>query len=115
MQLMKDLYQLVENAVQLYCDNQSAIHLTEDLVFHARIKHVEVHYHFVREKVLRGEINMKYVRTEDQVADIFTKRVSGVKFEHFRRQLGMVSKHIFLKGSIKKFTDLLFPHLSRIN
>ena len=96
---MKDLHQPVEHTVQLHYDNQSAIHLTENPVFHARTKHVEVHYHFVREKVLRGEINMKYVKTEGQVADIFTKRLNGGKFEDFKRQLGIVSKHILRESS----------------
>ena len=73
MQLMKNLHQLVEHAVQLHCDNQSAIHLTENPVFHIRTKYVEVHYYFVREKVQRGEIKMKYVKIEDQITDIFTK------------------------------------------
>ena len=46
-QLMKDIHQPVEHEVQLHCYNQSAIHLTENPVFYARTKHVEVHYHFV--------------------------------------------------------------------
>ena len=58
MQLMKDLEQPVDYAVPLYCDNQSAISLVENLVFHVRTKHVEVHYHFIREKVLQDEIEM---------------------------------------------------------
>ncbi|XP_062114249.1 uncharacterized mitochondrial protein AtMg00810-like [Humulus lupulus] len=52
MQLMKDLHQFTDYAVPLHCDNQSAIRLAENPVFHARTKHVEVHYHFLREKVL---------------------------------------------------------------
>jgi hypothetical protein len=42
-------------------------------VFHAQTKHIEVHYHFIREKVLASEIDLIYVSIEDQVADIFTK------------------------------------------
>ncbi|XP_057529767.1 secreted RxLR effector protein 161-like [Amaranthus tricolor] len=57
-QLLKDLHQPVDYGVMLSCDNQSAIRLAENPVFHARTKHVEVHYHFVREKVLRGESNL---------------------------------------------------------
>ena len=64
----EDLHQPVEHTVQLHCDNQSAIHLTENPVFHTRTKHVKVHYHFMREKVLRGEIKVQYMKTEDQVA-----------------------------------------------
>ena len=54
-QLMKDLNQPIDYAVPLHCDNQSAIRLAENPVFHARTKHVEVHYHFLREKVLQGK------------------------------------------------------------
>ena len=46
------------------------------LVFHARIKYVEIHYYFVREKVLQGEVDLKYVNIDDQVADIFTKSLN---------------------------------------
>ncbi|KAL5769820.1 hypothetical protein ACOSP7_013974 [Xanthoceras sorbifolium] len=91
-QLMNDLHQQVDYAVPLYCDNQSAIRLAENPVFHARTKHVEVHYHFVREKVLQEEIEMRQVKTDEQVADLFTKSLSIGKFENFRRQLGMVQR-----------------------
>ncbi|PHT66383.1 hypothetical protein T459_30808 [Capsicum annuum] len=57
-QLLKDLHQPVEYAIPLYCDNQSAIRLAENPVLHARTKHMEVHYHFIREKVLKEEIQM---------------------------------------------------------
>ncbi|XP_062076260.1 secreted RxLR effector protein 161-like [Humulus lupulus] len=53
MQLMKDLHQSTDNAMSLYCDNQYVIRLAENPVFHARTKHVEVHYHFLREIVLQ--------------------------------------------------------------
>jgi hypothetical protein len=50
-QLLKDLRQLVEQVI-LHCDNRSTVCLAENLVFHAKTKHIEVHYHFIREKVL---------------------------------------------------------------
>ena len=53
-------------------------------VYHARTKHIEVHYHFVREKVLDGQIDLVYVKTDDeQVTDIFTKALGKEKFEYF--------------------------------
>ena len=88
--LMNDLHQLVDYAVPLYCDNQSAVRLAENPVFHARTKHVEVHYHFIREKVLEEEVELKQIKSGDQVADLFTKGLSGSKFESFCHQLGMV-------------------------
>jgi hypothetical protein len=63
----------VDSHVVIYCDKLSSIQLARNLVFHAQTKHIEVHYHFIREKVLAGEIDLIYVSTEDQVADIFTK------------------------------------------
>ncbi|CAL5438518.1 unnamed protein product [Camellia sinensis] len=88
--LMNDLHQLVDYAIPLYCDNQSAVRLAENPVFHARTKHMEVHYHFIREKVLEEEIEMRQIKSEDQVADLFTKGLSGSKFESFCHQLGMI-------------------------
>ena len=87
---MNDLHQKVDYAVPLLCDNQSAIRLAENPVFHARTKHVEVHYHFIRERVLMEEIKMQQIKTNDEVADIFTKGLSAGKYEDFRCQLNMV-------------------------
>lgn len=81
-QLMKDLHQPV-SYTQLYCDNQSAIRIAENPICHARTKHVEVHYYFVREKVLKGEIDLKHINTEEQVTDVLTKGLSTSKFEEF--------------------------------
>ncbi|KAL6344205.1 hypothetical protein AAG906_035430 [Vitis piasezkii] len=69
--------------IPLYYDNQSAVRLAENPVFHARTKHVEVHYHFIREKVLEEEVELKQIKSEDQVAYLFTKGLSGRKFESF--------------------------------
>lgn len=88
--MIKDLQQPVGYAVPLYSDNQSAIFLAENPVFHARTKHVEIHYHFIREKVLQGEIDLEYIKTEHQIADLFTKGLSVNKLESFYQQLGMV-------------------------
>ncbi|XP_062118705.1 secreted RxLR effector protein 161-like [Humulus lupulus] len=92
MQLMKDLHQSTDNAMSLYFDNHYVIRLAENLVFHARTKHVEVHYHFLREKVLQEEIEMRQINTDDQVADIFTKGLSTIKFAKFRTQLNLVKR-----------------------
>ncbi|BFG28414.1 hypothetical protein CerSpe_146880 [Prunus speciosa] len=91
-QLMNDLHQLVDYSVSLYYDNQSAVHLAENPAFHARTKHVEIHYHFIREKVLQEEIEMRHINTDDQVADLFTKGLSTGKFKKFRRQLNVVQR-----------------------
>ena len=56
--LIEDLHQKIDYPISLLCDNQFAIRLAKNPVFHARTKHVEVHYHFIREKVLKEEIEM---------------------------------------------------------
>ncbi|KAJ9565416.1 hypothetical protein OSB04_001382 [Centaurea solstitialis] len=63
-------------------------------VFHARTMHVEVHYHFIRERVLNEEIEMQQIKTEDQVADLFTKGLSVGKFKDFCCQLNMVPRKV---------------------
>ena len=52
----------------LFGDNISSIHLATNPMFHARTKHIEIHYHFIREEVLAKEVNIKYINTKDQVA-----------------------------------------------
>lgn len=64
-QLLKDLHQSTDYTIQLHCDNLLAIRLVENLMFHARTKHVKVHYHYLREKVLQEYIQMMLIKTED--------------------------------------------------
>jgi hypothetical protein len=73
----------------IYCDNLSSIQLAKNPVFHARTKHIEVHYHFVRERVLSGEVELQYVPTDLQTADIFTKPLGLDKLRQFSGALGL--------------------------
>ncbi|KAK2974046.1 hypothetical protein RJ640_006238 [Escallonia rubra] len=79
--LIGDMFCEVDYAVQIKCDNESAIKLASNPIFHARTKHIEVRYHFVREKVLSEDVELLSVRTNDQVADIFTKALVEPKFQ----------------------------------
>ncbi|KAE8728709.1 hypothetical protein F3Y22_tig00004111pilonHSYRG00116 [Hibiscus syriacus] len=97
-QLMNNLHQPVDYAITLYCDNQSTIRLAENPVFHARTKHVEVHYHFVREKVLQEEIEMRQIKTDEQIVDLFTKSLSVGKFEHFRLMVQLSCAVLLVAG-----------------
>ncbi len=71
--------------VVIYCDNMSTILIANNSIYHARTKHIEVHYHFIREKVLAKEIDLIHVNTKDQVADIFTKALSTYKLKKFSK------------------------------
>ncbi len=99
--LLSDLGQLVDAPVVIYCDNISSILLANNPVYHARTKHIEVHYHFIREKVLAKEIDLIHVSTEDQVADIFTKALSTDKLKKFRKMLGVLEVDLSLRGSVE--------------
>jgi hypothetical protein len=63
--LLSDLGQSVDVLVVIYCDNISSILLANNPVYHVRTKHIEVHYHFIRKKVLAKEIDLIHVSTED--------------------------------------------------
>lgn len=77
------------DSVHLRMDNQSAIRMVESSESHKRTKHVDIVYHFIREKFMEGCFKLTYVPTEDQVADILTKPLNRVKFEKFRNLLGL--------------------------
>ena len=66
-------YNKVDYAIPILCDNESAIRLAATPVFNARTKHLQVQHHFIREKVLEQEIELKDVRMGEQVMDIVTK------------------------------------------
>ncbi|KAK4398434.1 Retrovirus-related Pol polyprotein from transposon TNT 1-94 [Sesamum angolense] len=78
----------------IYCDNKSAIAITKNPVQHSRTKHIDIKYHSLREATTRGEIELKYCSTEEQLADIFTKALPRNKFEELRMKIGVCHKHI---------------------
>lgn len=77
------------NPTILQSDNMGAIHLTSKSIFHARTKHIEIHYHWIREAVKRGDLQVKYCPTESMVADLLTKQLSKQQFMKLRGMLGV--------------------------
>jgi hypothetical protein len=73
----------------LYSDNQGAIALTKNNKFHARSKHIDIRYHFIREAVENREVELTYVPTAENVTDIFTKALAAPKFTYFQERLGL--------------------------
>ena len=64
--------------------------MRENPIFHDKLKHIEMRYHYIRDMVQRGAIKIQYVSTNEEVVDVLTKPLSRVKFEHFRDKLGIV-------------------------
>jgi hypothetical protein len=75
--------------VPLMCDNISAISVAKNPVFHKKMRHVERRHHFVRDHVEKGDIEMKYIDTERQLADIFTKPFDSSQFADLRGEIGV--------------------------
>jgi hypothetical protein len=75
---------------ELRVDNKSAIALMKNPVFHDRSKHIQTRYHFIRQCVDNGDINVMFVRTEDQLSDIMMKALGRVQFQELRRRIGIV-------------------------
>ncbi|MCO5598453.1 hypothetical protein L7F22_052548 [Adiantum nelumboides] len=88
--LMVDLGVGHDIANTIYTDSQSALAVARSPIFHARTKHIEVHYHYVRDRISAGDISLAYVPKQDNLADLFTKALSHEKLEAFRKALGLL-------------------------
>lgn len=99
--LIKDIISEVDYYVEIKRDSESAIKLASKPIFHAKIKHIKVRYHFIREKVLNQEIALRKVCTNNQTAYIFTKALAKLKFEYFRVALGVLDRKHALRRSVK--------------
>ena len=85
--LLRDFGLFLPHPPLLWCDNVSALAIATNPVFHARTKHIEVDYHFVREKVLRLDVMLKFISTHDQLADLFTKSLPSPRFNWLTSKL----------------------------
>lgn len=75
----------------MWCDNLGATYLTANPGFHGRTKHIEIDFHFVRERVAEKLLDIRFIPSGDQLADGFTKPVSTNKMIHFRYNLKLGS------------------------
>jgi histone deacetylase 1/2 len=89
--LLKELNVTQPRPPVLWCDNLGATYLTANPVFHARTKHIEVDFHFVRVKVALGALEVRFVSSADQIADAFTKPVTKQMLQKLRTNLNLIS------------------------
>lgn len=90
--LLAELGIKLQEPPYLWCDNLGATYLSANPVFHARAKHIEIDFHFVRERVARKQLQIRFIASQDQLADGFTKSLPARDFEKFRNNLNLCRK-----------------------
>jgi hypothetical protein len=90
-------YGVVLEKVPLLCDNESAVKIANNHVQHSRTKHIDIRHHFLRDHVSKGDIILEGLRSEDQLADIFTKPLDKTRFCMLRNELNILD----LRNSFK--------------
>lgn len=97
--LLSDLTVSPSLPVPLHCDNRFTMHIAKNPIFHECTKHIELDCHFVREKLLGGLLSLSFIPYSSQIADLFTKSLTGPLHRHFPSKLGLRSPDTNLRGA----------------
>ncbi|GKD58809.1 hypothetical protein Tco_1296318 [Tanacetum coccineum] len=84
-------YDIIYKMVPIFCDNTSAISIFKNPIHHSRTKHIDIIYHFIRDHIFKGDIELHVIPTEYQLADIFTKPLDEPTFTRLKAKLGMLN------------------------
>ena len=76
--------------VSIFCDNTSAIAITQNPVLHSRTKHIDIRHHFIRDHIEKKNLKIDHIPTENQIADILTKPLCESRFITLRHEMGMI-------------------------
>jgi hypothetical protein len=107
-------YRETYKSVPLMCDSSSAICLAQNPIFHERTKHIKVRHHFLRDHVEKGDIEKKYINTERQLADIFTKPLDATHFAPLRWNLMFAIPMAWYEGDFVFYVVYTLSYLHRI-
>ncbi|UYV62645.1 hypothetical protein LAZ67_2001397 [Cordylochernes scorpioides] len=102
--LLRELHQEQVKPTTIFCDNQSCIRLVHNPEYHKRTKHIDISYHFIRDHFQNHAIDLLYVCSNDQAADIFTKALPPERYRRLRSQLGLFeTTKCSSGGSVEKY------------
>nr|GEV18093.1 retrovirus-related Pol polyprotein from transposon TNT 1-94 [Tanacetum cinerariifolium] len=105
-------YDIIYEKVTILCDNTSAIAISNNPVMHSITKHIDIRYHFIRDHVLKGNIELHFIPTQYQLVDIFTKPLDESTFKRLIVELGGVRVEISITTFRNAFREQYLPHSS---
>ena len=85
-----NIFDLQLDATCIHCDNQSCVKLSENLVFHDNLNHIEIKYHYIRDMVQKGAVKLQYVAMEEHIVYVLMKPLARLNFEYFTEKLGVL-------------------------
>ena len=101
--LLQDIYFSQIDAIKIYVDSKSVMTLAKNLVHHEKSKHIDIHFHFIKEHVKEKNVELTYAKINDQVANIFTKPLAANHFHELKNLLGMKDGiQLSLRGGVSK-------------
>jgi hypothetical protein len=89
-QTLADLKVTYTDPIPIHCDNTSAISVSKNLVLYSNTKHILVKYHFLREQVTNKIVQLNYIPSTEQIANIFTKPLAATPFGYLHQNLGVI-------------------------
>jgi len=100
LKLLQELRVPIQQPPRILCDSIGAIYLCSNPVFHTRMKHISMDYHFVREQVQARTLHVSHVSTKDQLADILTKPLATKSFKELISKMQVIDGNLLLRGRI---------------